>query len=570
VTRRLPQIFRIVCLAGIVLLLHAISARREAVEAASPFESREIAAYFPDHEVADLLVGEPDPDTAPMARPVRDAGGQLLGRVVETAPVSDSITGYVGPTNSFFVFDPAGTVMAAGIRRSADTHDHVAEILATPAFFGAYRGLTAAELADTGDLDAVTGATLTSLAIREGVVRSFGGQSASLKFPDPITLREATQLLPATVAVRAAAGGLPALEAIDRTGAVLGLILRTGAEADSITGYRGPTEAVLALSTDGQRILAIKMRGSYDTLEYIQDVRRDSYFLKGLTDLSVDQWIAPGDVYEMGVDSVSGASMTSYALARGVQAALRNFDRARVATRAKSSRWTVEGADLAIVAFVAGALLLAFTRLRKVRLLVRLFQLAALGYLGFFGGHMLAQVLLVGWTQHGLPWSATPGLVALAAAAFLVPAVTGRNVYCQHLCPHGAAQQLIMNLRWKGKAPWRVRIPERVAKLLARVPGLLLAVIVGALVLGKGFNFAALEPFDAYLFPAAGIATVVVFVLGLVASFFHPMAYCKFGCPTGELLEASRFHRSKEGWGTRELVAALLLVCALLGYLMPR
>jgi len=143
-------------------------------------------------------------------------------------------------------------------------------------------------------------------------------------------------------------------------------------------------------------------------------------------------------------------------------------------------------------------------------------------------------------------------------------------VYCQNLCPHGTAQQLIMKLRWKGRNPWRIGVPRRLAKMLSCVPGILLLVVLLTAVLGKGLNLAALEPFDAYLFPAAGIATVVVFVLGLVASFFHPMAYCKFGCPTGELLESTRFHRSKEGWGRRELLAALLLGFVLLSYLMNR
>ena len=32
---------------------------------------------------------------------------------------------------------------------------------------------------------------------------------------------------------------------------------------------------------------------------------------------------------------------------------------------------------------------------------------------------MISQAMLVGWAQHGVPWSSAPALVLLAAAAFL-------------------------------------------------------------------------------------------------------------------------------------------------------
>ena len=53
---------------------------------------------------------------------------------------------------------------------------------------------------------------------------------------------------------------------------------------------------------------------------------------------------------------------------------------------------------------------------------------------------MLTQGLLVGWIDNGLPWRNAPGLIALAAAAFLIPVTTGRQTYCHQLCAHGALQ----------------------------------------------------------------------------------------------------------------------------------
>lgn len=40
---------------------------------------------------------------------------------------------------------------------------------------------------------------------------------------------------------------------------------------------------------------------------------------------------------------------------------------------------------------------------------------------------------------------------------------------------------------------------------------------------------------------------------------FIPLAYCKYGCPTGALLEFVRSHGKADHFGRRDLAAALLL-----------
>jgi polyferredoxin len=85
---------------------------------------------------------------------------------------------------------------------------------------------------------------------------------------------------------------------------------------------------------------------------------------------------------------------------------------------------------------------------------------------------------------------AAPGLVLLAAAALLVPWSTRRQIYCHQICPHGAAQQLLLlRCRWTP--------PARLAQALEYIPGVLLAFALLTLLLGWQVNLAALEPFDA-------------------------------------------------------------------------
>ena len=71
------------------------------------------------------------------------------------------------------------------------------------------------------------------------------------------------------------------------------------------------------------------------------------------------------------------------------------------------------------------------------------FQVLVIGYVGFLAGAPLAQSLFAGWAQNGVPWRSAPALALLGAAALLVPWAARKPLYCQHLCPHGAAQELL-------------------------------------------------------------------------------------------------------------------------------
>jgi NosR/NirI family transcriptional regulator, nitrous oxide reductase regulator len=75
-------------------------------------------------------------------------------------------------------------------------------------------------------------------------------------------------------------------------------------------------------------------------------------------------------------------------------------------------------------------------------------------------------------------------------------------------------------------------------------------------------DLANIEPFDAYIVRTAGVATIVIAVVGLIAAAFVPMAYCKYGCPTGLVLNFVRSHGKADTFGRRDLVAGLLVLLA--------
>jgi polyferredoxin len=187
------------------------------------------------------------------------------------------------------------------------------------------------------------------------------------------------------------------------------------------------------------------------------------------------------------------------------------------------------------------------------------FQVLVIVYVGFINGDLLAQSIFVGWAEHGIPSRTAPGLVLLLAAALVIPWTTGKPLYCQHICPHGAAQELLHRI-----APrrWRLHLRADVDRALRWLPPGLLFVVLGAALLLLPIDPAHLEPFDAYVIRSAGWATITIATVGLIASLFVPIAYCHYGCPTGAVLNFIRRHGSPDQFGRRELTALVLVAFA--------
>jgi hypothetical protein len=267
----------------------------------------------------------------------------------------------------------------------------------------------------------------------------------------------------------------------------------------------------------------------------------------------------------MGVEGVSGATMTSQAVAAGIVRAAVDHAGRRIA-RPNGSSWLgsswlavakgIDGPQWGGLGVIAVGIVTAFTRLRGTWFGRLALPIAVLAYLGFGAGALLSQAQVWGWAQAGVPRGAVV-LAALAVAAVVLPVTTRRNVYCAHLCAHGAAQQLLVRLVKPKRS-----LPGWLRPVLVALPWMLLAVAILTAVLHWPLALVDLEPFDAYLPTVAGIAALVLFAVSLVASCFVPMAYCRHGCPTGALLDHLRLHRRADRLTWRD---GLLLGCLAVG-----
>ncbi len=546
--------YRLGVLALIAWLVHWQIGRIEA-RRTSPFSLETAKRHYPS--AASVVLTDPVHGVNTVFNTNRDR----LGTLITTSPVTDDIVGYSGPNNLLVAINPDGAVRAVELLRSGDTPEHVEKVLRDRNFLRSFIGWRPHEDAPP-KVDAVAGATLTSFAVAESLQRRLSGAATSLRFPEPVTLPEVAGLI--TNTVRLVADGRR-LCAFDAAGRLLGFAVRTSPEADNVSGYRGPTELLVALAPDGRTVAALKIRRSYDTPSYVNRIRDDESYLNSFVGRTVDA-LATLDFRKERIEGVSGATETSFAIAEGLK---RRFQ-SDVGAPAKVKAPAMKRRDWAMLAVITGGLLMAFTPLRGRRWMRLTWQAVLIGYVGLAAGDLLSLALFGGWMANGVTFQTAPGLVFLATTAFLIPWATRRQVYCHQLCPHGAAQQ------WMGALGHRLLNKRRVVaapkappspwiRRLEHLPMLLLAAALIALVVGLPLRLSLLEPFDAWIWKAAGWGSIALAVVGLCAAFFVPQAYCRFGCPTGALLRFVRSSGSADHWARLDWAALGCLGLTLAG-----
>jgi Na+-translocating ferredoxin:NAD+ oxidoreductase RnfG subunit len=492
---------------------------------------------------------------------ILSADGQLLGYAIQTAPESDPYLGFSGPSNLIVALDATDRIRGVGVLGSRDTRDHVDLIRNDRSFLRSWTGLTWQEAALRSDVDGVSGATLTSYAMLQGLQKRLGATQLSPKFPKAIELSDIQAFFPNAkrFAPHRSVDGL--FDVYDESSQMLGGILRTSPAADEIIGYQGPTETRLAIALDGS-IVGIAITDSYDNEPYVGYVRGDAWFAKILKKYSIEQW-STIDIEKERIEGVSGATMTSVAVANGVQAAAKVYESQMRSVRAiQADRVAGVWRGIGTIVIIVMGLILGLTSLRgKPRVRVA-FQILVIVYLGLVNGDLISIAMLNGWAQSGIPWQNAMGLVALTTAAVVLPITARTNVYCSHLCPHGAVQQLLPR-RWKSKSP----ISSWLARSLSWIRPLLFVWIVLVSFLHLPFSLVDIEPFDAYSWRAAAWPTVLVAVLGIVASLKIPMAYCRYGCATGALLQYLRRNSRSDRWSRADLFAFACLAIGVFLYI---
>lgn len=348
------------------------------------------------------------------------------------------------------------------------------------------------------------------------------------------------------------------LQVTDANGSALGAVGRTSPHADQIIGYQGPIDSLLAFDQNGA-LKSLEIRSSFENQPYADYPNEDTYFASLFTGRSIRQ-LADMNLTEEEVEGVSGATMSSMAMAEGIVEVARSWERERIRSLEAQKPWVQwkarDSGSLAVILFAG---FVAFAKRGKTKFFRISLQILIVAYLGLANGDILSQALFAGWAQNGIPWQRAPILAILSIAALTVPMTTGKAFYCQRLCPHGAAQQWMRKLR---KRP--LLLPKKIDRSLTKLPAVLFAMVILLAFTTSAHTLAMLEPFDAYVWQVAGAVTVALALISLIASAFVPMAYCRYGCPTGAMLKLFEFQPDDQGWNRRDYLSFSLLGLSLL------
>ena len=183
--RRLIVLGRLAVLVAIVFLVRDAHDEFLSQQAAQrqPLTLEQAKPFFPKAHSLKVENG---------ALEIFDEEETFLGRLAQTAPKSDNSIGFSGSTNVLLAFGPDEKVVGLGILQSGDTKEHLDAVIEED-FLANFKGRTTEELGKGITVEGVSGATLTSMAITEGIAARFGDSlnkkgRGSLRFPNPISL----------------------------------------------------------------------------------------------------------------------------------------------------------------------------------------------------------------------------------------------------------------------------------------------------------------------------------------------------------------------------------------------
>lgn len=309
-------------------------------------------------------------------------------------------------------------------------------------------------------------------------------------------------------------------EVDDKEGKNLGYIIYTAPYSNDIQGFAGNTPLVIALD-EQQKIIGTKILNNHESASYLKYVTEKGLF-ENWNGLSVRAAL------DKQVDAISGATYTSEAVINSFKAGLSVLNNTGYCQN--NNPWNIVKriCSLLVIAFAA----FCFFNPKKTKP-YRLYLLGlSVIVLGFWQGTLLSIATIHTALVNGVSFYTHCIFVIMIILATLLPFITGKRFYCAYLCPFGALQELTGKLTKK-----KLNIPASVTKALIFTRKIILLCVIFLLIIGVTFDLSLIEPFPAFNFQSASTFTLIFAGLFLVLSAFFTKPWCRFFCPTGQLLD---------------------------------
>ena len=309
-------------------------------------------------------------------------------------------------------------------------------------------------------------------------------------------------------------------EVYDRENVKLGYAVYTAPYSDKIFGFAGKTPLLIALDKK-QKIIGTTILKNNESESYLKYVADEGLY-NNWNGLSIEEAI------DKQVDAISGATYTSEAVVNSLKV--------RLAVLNKSD-YCQRNSPLSIVKRICSLLTIAFAvfcffnpkKTKRYR-----FYLLGLSVvlLGFWQGDFLSLAKINAVLTGNISFVQQCVFLIILILSIILPFITRRQFYCMWLCPFGALQELIGKITKK-----KINIPVSASKTLIWIRKIILLCVIFLLILGVTFDLSYLEPFSAFNVQSTSAFALVFAGLFLVLSAFITKPWCRFFCPTGQVLD---------------------------------
>jgi Na+-translocating ferredoxin:NAD+ oxidoreductase RnfG subunit len=297
-------------------------------------------------------------------------------------------------------------------------------------------------------------------------------------------------------------------------------IAATRVYSNEIYGFGGPVPMLLHLDAS-QHITNIVLLENNETPDFLESVKKHNI---------VEQWKgkSPNEINQFTPDAVSGATLTSNAVNKSIQSTLN-----ALGNTSTTSSWSnfIDFKSIIALLVILSGVILSFKAKGKKQL--RTLQLILnTVVLGFWCGKFISLQILMGWVSNGINLATSFVLLTMLMLAVIMPLFfKKKSYYCFWVCPFGSMQELAGKLSRKKHHP-----NKRWMKILKHSQSTLTLALFFCLWLGVASDWINYEPFSAFLFEHASIIVLVIAGINLVVAIFTPRPWCRFVCPTGQLL----------------------------------
>jgi hypothetical protein len=295
------------------------------------------------------------------------------------------------------------------------------------------------------------------------------------------------------------------------------------AGAEAADGYGGPLLLVVGIDTLGQ-LAGVQVVEQRETPVFWRMVRAPEYF-RGIQGSPFDSI----DYTYQNVVAVSGATISADAIVASIRASVVEVVGVAFDVRLPLPPKPFEFGLLELTILLLFAIGIVGHRLKRpIRRRVRWAgQILGLLILGFWENSPITLAKITAFLSGYLPDPRTSAAIYLLLAGFLLTSVLyGRNLYCLHACPFGAAQRIVGAI-----GGVRLKVPPWLARAMGTARNLVVFAALFMAFLTLRPALASYEPFAA-LFALHG-TTLQWFLLFIVltASLLIQAPWCSFFCP---------------------------------------